>query len=342
VKRIKQSYVMSSSAFSVPRKCIRQFRFIPEHKPQIGDLVYGEVSKLGFHTTLESTSARIHTIHERSRAVFTFGNRYATDFYEGMIPTNSIEYADMVARSGVIGKVTHQSELISAPTQIRILGYICDDDGKVINSRNHVLIKPKDKPKDKPRAKIILCIGSTMNSGKSFTAAACSYALSSMGKKVRAAKVTGTASLKDILLMQDSGAQHVLDFTYFGYPSTYMLEMDELLALFTRIDNKYGLNPKNYLVMEFADGILQRETAMLLNNPYVKERIHKLIFCASDACGVSGGLRILKESYDLVPDAISGLCSSSYLAIREIKSFTDIEVLRSMKRDFKEICNLIA
>jgi hypothetical protein len=35
-----------------------------------------------------------------------------------------------------------------------------------------------------------------------------------MGKKVRASKITGTASLKDILLMNDAGANPYADFTY--------------------------------------------------------------------------------------------------------------------------------
>jgi hypothetical protein len=45
-----------------------------------------------------------------------------------------------------------------------------------------------------------------MNSGKTYAAAASCYALSSMGKSVRAAKITGVASLKDISLMDDCGA----------------------------------------------------------------------------------------------------------------------------------------
>jgi hypothetical protein len=51
---------------------------------------------------------------------------------------------------------------------------------------------------NKARSKLILCVGTAMNSGKTHAAAASCYALSSMGKSVRAAKITGVASLKDI------------------------------------------------------------------------------------------------------------------------------------------------
>ncbi|MCJ7771659.1 MAG: hypothetical protein MUP22_00840, partial [Desulfobacterales bacterium] len=296
---------------------------------------------LGFHKTLESASARIHMIHDRTQAVFVFGNRYAPDHFEGLVPETIGDVVDLIARSGLVGEMKCQNELISSPTKLRMLGYICDTTGKVVNTRDYVLIKPKKTVRNAPRAKVILCIGTSMNSGKSYAAAACCYALSSVGKTVRAAKVTGTANLKDILLMEDSGAQHVADFSYFGFPSTYMLERGDLMRIFNAIDMKYGNNPRNYLVIEIADGIFQRETAMLLQEPEVRSRIHKLVFCAADSAGVVGGLQVLRESFDLSPCAISGLCTSSPLAIREIAEFSDIPILKSINRDFRKIYELI-
>ncbi len=341
MKRITQNAIIPSSAYSVPHKLIKAFTQIPDRVPENGDLVYGEIVTLGFHTSLESVSARIHTIHDRTRAVFVFGNRYAPDHYEGLVPEKPCTMVDMLARSGIVGEMKNHNELIASPTRVRILGYVCDQEGKVVNTRDHVLISPRRLERTAPGAKIILCVGTAMNSGKSYAAAACCYALSSMEKRVRAAKVTGTASLKDVLLMQDCGAQKVIDFTFFGYPSTYMLEEEELLRIFHSVDMKYGNNPRNYLVLEFADGIFQRETAMLLRHPLVQQRLHKLILCASDAAGVAGGIDILRDNFNLVPNAISGVCSSSPLAVREIGSFTDLPVLKSIERDYKAIYSLI-
>jgi hypothetical protein len=341
MERIQQNCIFPSAAFSVPGKLIKRYMVIPERRPQVGDLMYGEVASLGFHVRMESTSARLHTIHDRTRAVFVFGTRYAPDHFEGVVPARPVVEVDMLARSGVVGEMLTHNERISTPTRIRVLGYVCDADGEVVNTRNHVLLHPRRKKPEGKCARLILCVGTAMNSGKSHTAAACCYAISSMGKTVRAAKITGTASLKDILLMQDTGAQHVADFTYFGHPSTYMLAEEDLLRIFDDVDLKYGNNPRNYLVMEFADGIFQRETALLLQHPRVQERIHRLVFCAADAAGIAGGLSVMRTTFDLVPDAISGLCSSSPLAIREIASFTDIPILRSMHRDFRTIFELI-
>ncbi|MGW8229368.1 MAG: hypothetical protein ACWGOW_10725 [Gammaproteobacteria bacterium] len=310
-------------------------------RPEVGDLVFGEISELGHHRLVESRSCRMHTINVGTRAVFVFGNRYAPDQYEGLVPDVYSDEIDLFSRGGVVGKVKFQNQLIGVATKVRVLGYVCNMDGVVINTRHHILLQAKNDTRDKPGAKVVLCIGTSMNSGKTHAAAACCYAISSMGRRVRAAKITGTASLKDILLMNDCGAEYIADFTYFGHPSTYLLEHGELLNMFNQFDMKYGNNPKNYLVIEFADGIFQRETAMLLKMPEVRSRIHKLVFCAPDATAVFGGLRVLKDEFDFVPDAISGLCSSSPLAIREIRSFTNLPILQSIEKNFRKIYNII-
>jgi len=137
--------------------------------------------------------------------------------------------------------------------------------------------------------------------------------------------------------MEDAGASPVADFTYFGYPSTYMLSKAEIFSLFDRLDRRYANNPRNYWVVELADGIIQRETAMLLANPHVQSRIHRLLFTAGDAMGAIGGLEILKRQFGLQPDAISGGCSSAPLAVRELQEHTDIPVVSNMQRDLNQL-----
>jgi len=180
-----------------------------------------------------------------------------------------------------------------------------------------------------------------MNSGKSMTAAAACWAPNAMGHVVRGSKVTATASLKDILLMEDSGARPVADFTYLGHPSTYLLPEDELLQVFDYLDLKYANDPRNYWVVEIADGILQRETAMLLAADRVRSRIHRLVFCAGDAFGAIGGLRVLQDRFGLTPDAISGVCSSSPLSVRELREFTDVPVFNNLQRNLRHLSEIL-
>ena len=339
MKKVDRGFILPSAAFTIKHSQVKYYMPL-EKSPETGDIVYGQICLIGQHSSLENASGRIHMIHDGTKAIFVFGNRYAPDYYEGLIPEKMAEEVDLLARSGMIGVAKTKNSLIKDPTQVKVLGYVCDKSGDILNTRNFPLIKAKNTVKKQPRAKMILVCGTSMNSGKSMAAAACCWALTSMGYKVRASKVTGTASLKDILHMNDAGASPYADFTYLGYPSTYMLSKDELLYIFNQLDLKYANNPKNFWVIELADGIIQRETRMLLESEQVRARIHKLIFCANDAFGAIGGLDILK-GFDLKPDALSGICSSSPLHIRELHEFTNIPVFNSAEPDKNNLIEIL-
>jgi len=338
--KIKDGYILPSAAYTISKNKIQRCNKDIFKQPEVGDLVYGRVSYLGQHKSLENKEGRIHSIYDGSKAIFVFGHRYAPDYYEGFVPGEFCDNVDLLSRSGMVGKVECKSTLVGDPTKIKIIGYVTDGD-KVLNTKNYPKIKPRNNEKSPNRSKMILCIGTCMNSGKSATAAACCWGLSSMGHKVRASKVTGTASLKDILLMEDNGAEIISDFTHLGYPSTYMLDQEDIFGIFNTMDLKYANGHKNFWVVEIADGILQRETDMLLKSDFVKERIHKLIFSAKDAMGLIGGLKVLKDKFNLTPDAISGLCSSSPLQIRELSTHTDIPVFNSMERNLNSLSSML-
>jgi len=315
VKKIPPGCLMPSAALTLKRA--KWYAFL-DRPPIAGDVVYGRVSRLGQHSTLENRNGRIHILNDGSRAVFVYGNRYAPDHYEGIVPNGPQSEVDMLARSGVVGEVRVRNSALKDPTRVRVLGFVCHEDGSPVNTLDNPLISPRISVKAARRSKLVLVVGTSMNSGKSMAAAACCWALSSMGHEVRASKITGTASLKDILLMSDCGASRYTDFTHFGHPSTYMLTEAELLRIFNQTDLAYANNPKNYWVVELADGILQRETAMLLSHADIRSRIHRLVFCAGDALGCLGGVAVLRERFGLSPDAVSGVVSSSPLAVTEL------------------------
>lgn len=340
MKSIKRGFILPSAAGVLKNGQIRLFCRMAK-APCIGDVAYGTITRVGQHSSLENVSGRIHMIHDGSRAVFVFGNRYAPDFFEGFVPEQCDDEVDLLSQSGVIGRVRTKNSRMKDPTRVRVHGYVCDGGGAALNTRDWPLLHPKGADRKEPRARMILVCGTAMNAGKSLAAAACCWVLSSAGHNVRGAKVTGTASLKDILHMNDAGATHYADFTWLGYPSTYLLSEGELLGIFRKLDLKYANNPRNYWVVEMADGIAQRETAMLLRSDEVRARIHKLVFCANDAFGAIGGLRVLREDFGLVPDALSGICSSSPLHVRELQSFTGVPVFNSAAPDAKLLLPLL-
>jgi hypothetical protein len=120
-----------------------------------------------------------------------------------------------------------------------------------------------------------------------------------------------------------------------------MLNEGAVLDIFNQLDLKFANNPRNYWVVEIADGILQRETAMLLSSPEVKSRIHRLVFCASDAFGAIGGLHVLDEVYGLQADAISGIVAGSPLGIRELQNYTKVPAFDAAEPDLRTLSEML-
>jgi hypothetical protein len=341
MNKIRPGFILPSGAYTIKLQQVKQYERI-DRVPQIGDVLFGRVTYIGQHGSLENKEGRIHMINDGTRAVFVYGNRYAPDAFEGLIPEQPTRQVDLLARSGVVGIMREKNTATKDPTKVEILGHVIKADGVPLNTTDFPIAMPKSPlNRDKKRSKMVLHVGTSMNSGKSTSAIACCWALSAINHPVRASKVTGTSSLKDILHMQDAGAETVSDFSHFGFPSTYMLDEPTLTSIFENLDARYAASPSKFWVVEFADGIMQRETAMLLRNEYVRSRIHRLVFSANDAFGAIGGIRILKDEFGLTPDAISGRCTSSPLMIRELRERTDIPVYNNVIRDLKQLSEIL-
>lgn len=336
IHKITRLNFIPSSAYGLNKKDARYFVY-SDKAPEHGDVIYGGIERIGQHQTLESKTGRIHKIYSNDKGIFVFGNRYAPDYYEAVVPGSYKDVVDLVSRSGVVSTMVNKNNKIKDPTTIRVIGYVCDAKGNILNTVDRPLVVPKTVVKKPRRAKMIVFVGTSMNSGKSFAAAATVKVLTQNGYNVRASKITGTASLKDIQNMSDAGADVVSDFTFLGHPSTYMLEKSSVVDIFNKLDLKFANKPSNYWVVEIADGIIQRETAMLLSNPEFKSRIHRIVFCAGDALGAISGKRLLKDKYGIQANMLSGVCTATPLHVREIKSFTSLPILTSAKPDNAQV-----
>lgn len=112
-----------------------------------------------------------------------------------------------------------------------------------------------------------------------------------------------------------------------------MLSRRTVVSIFNRLDRRYANNPDHYWIVEVADGVMQRETAMLLSSSEVCDRVERLVLCASDACGALGAIAELKDAYGLAPDVISGIVGSSPLGRAELAGRTDIPVIDARQAD---------
>ena len=159
---------------------------VRSYVPQSGDVALFEVIKTGRHETIQSETKRNVFILEGDIIMAAFGNRYATGQFEAYIPEVPTEVNDIIAIGGVIGIVRTKNTLLKdiEPTKVRLLGYAVDKNGKVLNTK---YLKTKKVPFTGTvpnNARLILSVGSAMDSGKTTSAAFLCRGLKTTGKNV--------------------------------------------------------------------------------------------------------------------------------------------------------------
>lgn len=169
-------------------------------------------------------------------------------------------------------------------------------------------------------------LGTSMNSGKTTTVAAIVRGLTAAGLEVAAGKVTGTGAGGDPRLFEDSGAAAVLDFTDFGFASTYRLHHDEIRALLVSMVSELAATGPDVIVVEVADGLFQQETARLVDDPLFEQIVNTVVFAAGEALGALAGQNLLTMK-GLAPTVVSGRLTASPMAKAEAELALEVPVL---------------
>ncbi|MBL0051937.1 MAG: hypothetical protein IPP29_10730 [Bacteroidetes bacterium] len=298
------------------------------YTPISGDVAIFEIIETGKHETIQSDSKRNVGIFPGDKIMACFADRYATSQFEGYIPTEPTIMLHILGAGGAIGIVKSKNWALKdiEPTVVKLVGYCCDENNKIINSKFYNKPKSSFTGHVPNNAKIILSIGSTMDSGKTTTAAFLARGLKQTGKKVAFIKFTGTSYTKDKDFVFDCGADVAIDFSDMGFPSTFMCDKPELLDLYQSLLNSLEVEKPNFIVMEIADGLMQRETNSLLKSTEFMNTIHSVIFSCGDSLGAFYGIQYLKE-LGVTPAAISGRFTMSPLLIEEVIAHSAMHVL---------------
>jgi hypothetical protein len=305
--------------------------------PRPGDLLLAEIIGLGQHPRLENHAGRRGQLYVGDEVIVAYGNRYAPDQFEAMVPSH-LSACHLAAGGGVASEVLVRHARMRPATDIRPIGLIARKSGSVMNLADFALPPAILGPQLPP---VIAVVGSSMNAGKTTSAAGIIHGLSRAGFKVGAAKLTGTGSGGDLWTMRDAGAITALDFTDAGHASTYMLESAELVDVTERLLASLARPHHDIVVVEIADGLFQRETAMLLAEAQARHWFKSVIFAAGDAMSACHGVGML-ANMGLPATAITGLISISPLAAREAEIISGVPVVSlTMLRDPVQVPKLV-
>lgn len=322
-KRIKKTYICKDVSTYYIDESLAETQI-----PKVGDIAVFEVLSIGKHSNMQDDQKRIAAIYPGDLIMAAFGTRYATEQFEGYVPPQTMQEYHILGAGGTVGIVhsMHSKFVKTGPTRLRMVGYVVNREGDVLNTK---CIKAGEMKPYKgvmqSCTRIILSIGSSMDSGKTTTAAHLVRGLKNAGMRTGFIKLTGTVYTKDCDLAYDNGADIIADFSAMGFPSTYMCNEDELLDLYETLLKTVDAPELEYVIIEIADGIYQRETEMLLKNGKFMSGVDAVIFSAGDSLAAVQGVKALQELH-IIPTALCGLFTASPLLIREVQSKVHIPV----------------
>jgi len=211
---------------------------------------------------------------------------------------------------------------VAEPSKLRLLGAVADATGRPLRLRDFALapVPATGQPR------VIVVCGTSIDAGKTYTVMSVILGLRRQGCRVAGIKLTGTAAGRDTWNMLDAGACVALDFVDGGWPSTYQCTPDELQAMYRLLLSHVTAQGAEYVVVEIADGLLQKETAGLLQTSRFTSTVDAFVLAAGEPMAVAHGVQVL-QTWGITPVAFSGVVSMSFLNIREAELATRIPCL---------------
>jgi len=281
--------------------------------PRAGDLVLARVGRIGRHAHLESRSGRPLALYPNDLIVGVFGTHHDADEFEGVVPVR-LQRSQLLAPAGVVGQVQARNRRVESPTELDPLGFIFDEEGVRIE-----LSRRRLRARAAASVPTILVLGSDRLGGRSATMTSVVHLLAASGLSVGAARITGTASRVDVLRLRDAGADRVLDFSAFGFPSTYLLGERELSSILASTLGHLAGARCEVVVLEMGNDLFQRETEIVLESEVAHAHVDAVLYSAGDVVSAHAARDRLTSRYELPLLAVSGTVAESALGIREVE-----------------------
>ena len=287
-----------------------------------GDVILAEVVSIGQHSGVQLRTGRRASLYRGDLIAVCVAARYAPDQFECEARIDG-DHADLAAAGGVAGVVVRKHRTMKTPTRLRVLGRLVNTDAEPVNIRGFALPNI-EAPQSRPP--VFAVLGSSMNAGKTVATGSLTRGFTRAGYRVVACKATGTGACGDFYTYLDAGARAVLDFTDLGHATTVNLDTNELESIYKNLIAHAVKRRANAVVIEIADGILQRETALLAQSAAFRDYTDGVVFAAGDALSAITGAERL-EALGLQVSAVTGCLTRSPLAAEEADRNLNAKVL---------------
>lgn len=285
----------------------------------IAGIIHGEKD---VYNQLEDVHGRMSVLHEGDIVVGALGHRNALQGYEGVLP-GQVAAGDrlhMLNLGGVIGVCLSSNSGVGAPFEVEVLGQVLafPTFGNRLGQPAFIQSSALQGRPVTRQVPVVYVAGTCMNAGKTLAACALVRAFSQAGFSVGGAKLTGVSLMRDILAMQDYGAEAILDFTDAGVACTGPATAPQAARV---IFSELAARGVDLIVAETGDGILgEYGVQAVLADPELRSWAAGYVLCANDPVGVEGGIRHLKEAFGIDVDVVAGPATDNRVGIRFVQS----------------------
>jgi len=287
---------------------------LPHEQWARGDYVAGVVTDTSGYRAIELPTGRDMEMAEGDVVVGAFGTRAATLELTGSwrdIGDDNVMHA--LTRAGLFGYCASRSTLVQQPMTLRYHGHVRRDGAKVTMTD----FVPAD-PGAAFTTPTVLFVGTSMSAGKTTAARIVTRRLKRMGLDVLGAKVSGAGRYRDMLSIQDAGADWGFDFVDVGLPSTVVPEAEYRVAL-RRLLAQMAAPPADVAVVEIGASPLEPYNGAIAVEE-LQDALALTILCASDPYAVLG----VESAFDMLsPDLVTGIATNTAAGISLLNQLTD-------------------
>ncbi|MDX1515411.1 MAG: hypothetical protein R3288_01155 [Woeseiaceae bacterium] len=286
------------------------------------------------YNQLELTSGRMATVNQGDIVVGALGHRKALRGYSGHLPTELAvgDTIQLLNIGGVLGICDSANPDVGPPFDCEVLGTVLHFPflGERIGVPARVGANPLDEHVELATGgvPVIALAGTCMDSGK--TAAACAIVsrLRHLGFDVAACKATGVSLRRDILAMEDAGAQHTMIFSDLGIVTT---TAENGPALTRALLSGLASHAPDVIVLELGDGLLGAYgVEAILSDPAIRDALTGVVLCANDPVSAWGGAKILREQFGIEPTVVTGPATDNAVGVDQIAERMQLTAINAL------------
>ena len=286
------------------------------------------------YNQLELTSGRMATVNQGDIVVGALGHRKALRGYSGHLPV-ALKPGDTIQLlnvGGVLGVCDSANPDVGPPFDCEVLGTVLHFPylGERIGVPARAGAQPLDADAllDTHGVPVVALAGTCMDSGK--TAAACAIVgrLRHLGLRVAACKATGVSLRRDILTMEDAGAEDTMIFSDLGIVTTTAKNGP---ALTRSLLSGLASREPDVIVLELGDGLLGAYgVEAILADAAIRAALTVVILCANDPVSAWGGTNILRDSFSIEPALVTGPATDNAVGVDQIRERLSLPAINAL------------